>query len=743
MLFSWCRTWWRKRRTNERPFRRIQSKLSFDTLEDRRLLSAALTPSQTLPILTTARVLVPPASSIVIVNVPDPSAAPTEDVVSQSTSLAPNSVGYDFANSLGVWDEMTAALAPDPAASANPAEDMGGQLVPEPGANDNLDGFGGTISIGLLGGGQTEAGFGGTDPTWGGDGSGGQDIQPVPPSQVFGTGSQSGTTTGPADGKTDPGIDQKNDVTDPGDSGNQDHGGILDEITPGIVLVKHTQGDSVIFLTYHKLHSGQSTGEKSVDDGTFRSDRGSKTGKEGAGGEERHSGRGHQGQGNQDGSNQQGGAGSTNEDSSSGSQTDDSSSDGLTDQGGSSTDDGALPVATTDVPKTHHHHHRGRTQANVDSSAPSQETGDAVSSDAVSSAGSDSSALRSVQSEINSDGGANAENGDLVTDGPSQWNFTTEIDDLNNDAPGNPNQDGKPQNRKEPENWSYLAIGLSEIGGLRAVATGLGTTPQAGVARDGAAEAFEFMHNLPAPGSLPFGEAKGIRRILVKSASGQHDVLAGQTQTVFAVAGFSALLPALASSQTADAVGQGFRVVTAAAPVRQDAPDPAARVTAGSFFIQAVHPGRDHSGAANRLDSHGWWGLVGQFILAPQFPSNHQPTIMLAVADEARRDELNIALVKADFLVLTAATARDAINLLKTPISPVDLALLDVQLPDVKGVDLCTRLRELFPKLPVMACADQAEQEDVARLYKLNVSKVFSKPVSINELLTDIRKMFA
>ncbi len=100
---------------------------------------------------------------------------------------------------------------------------------------------------------------------------------------------------------------------------------------------------------------------------------------------------------------------------------------------------------------------------------------------------------------------------------------------------------------------------------------------------------------------------------------------------------------------------------------------------------------------------------------------------------------MNVALVKANFLVLTAATAREAMKLLRTPLSPVDVALLDVHLPDVNGVDLCSRLRELYPTLPVLVCTDQAEHGDVNQLQKLNVLRIFSKPVAIGELLAAVK----
>jgi DNA-binding response OmpR family regulator len=71
---------------------------------------------------------------------------------------------------------------------------------------------------------------------------------------------------------------------------------------------------------------------------------------------------------------------------------------------------------------------------------------------------------------------------------------------------------------------------------------------------------------------------------------------------------------------------------------------------------------------------------------------SHQPTVLLVEDDELVRDAMYCTLVQEGYLVQTAATGHDAIGLLKTPLSPIDVVLLDVKLPDVSGIDLCAAL---------------------------------------------------
>jgi DNA-binding response OmpR family regulator len=123
---------------------------------------------------------------------------------------------------------------------------------------------------------------------------------------------------------------------------------------------------------------------------------------------------------------------------------------------------------------------------------------------------------------------------------------------------------------------------------------------------------------------------------------------------------------------------------------------------------------------------------------APLSP-DHQPTVLLVEDDELVRDALARILVREGYLVLTAATGHDAIGLLRTPASPIDVVLLDVGLPDVSGADLCARLREFFPQMPVVVCTGAAEPEEIRELERLGVSRFYSKPIAMEELVSGLR----
>jgi DNA-binding response OmpR family regulator len=119
-------------------------------------------------------------------------------------------------------------------------------------------------------------------------------------------------------------------------------------------------------------------------------------------------------------------------------------------------------------------------------------------------------------------------------------------------------------------------------------------------------------------------------------------------------------------------------------------------------------------------------------------PEKHQPTVLVVEDDEKTLEAMTLILAQEGYLVLTAPTAHDAIATLRRPLSSIDVVVLDVNLPDVNGIDLCARLRESYPKLPVIVCSGAARPEEVARLLELGARRYFQKPISPEELLSTV-----
>jgi DNA-binding response OmpR family regulator len=113
-------------------------------------------------------------------------------------------------------------------------------------------------------------------------------------------------------------------------------------------------------------------------------------------------------------------------------------------------------------------------------------------------------------------------------------------------------------------------------------------------------------------------------------------------------------------------------------------------------------------------------------------------TVLLVEDDEATRLYFAQVLSRHGYRVVAAPTGRDAVAACWDTNEPVDMVLLDVRLPDVSGVDLCARLRELSPDLPVVVCSGEAGPQEVARLLELGVRRYYQKPVEPDELLAAV-----
>jgi DNA-binding response OmpR family regulator len=116
----------------------------------------------------------------------------------------------------------------------------------------------------------------------------------------------------------------------------------------------------------------------------------------------------------------------------------------------------------------------------------------------------------------------------------------------------------------------------------------------------------------------------------------------------------------------------------------------------------------------------------------------HQPTVLVVEDDESTRNVMTQILVREGYLALTADSGHSALSIMRTPLSPIDLVLLDVHLPDVSGIDLCARIREMRPTLPVVVCTGEAEPDEAAQLVGMGIRRYFRKPIAMDELLATV-----
>ena len=108
-------------------------------------------------------------------------------------------------------------------------------------------------------------------------------------------------------------------------------------------------------------------------------------------------------------------------------------------------------------------------------------------------------------------------------------------------------------------------------------------------------------------------------------------------------------------------------------------------------------------------------------------------------------NELNMKLFRdvllaTGYRALEATTGGEAVDLAvrHTP----DLVLLDIQLPDVDGVDVLRRLRtdDRTAAIPVLAVTAQARRGDRERFLAEGFDGYVSKPLNVGELIGTVRQ---
>ncbi len=114
---------------------------------------------------------------------------------------------------------------------------------------------------------------------------------------------------------------------------------------------------------------------------------------------------------------------------------------------------------------------------------------------------------------------------------------------------------------------------------------------------------------------------------------------------------------------------------------------------------------------------------------------------VLIVEDNQKNMKLfrDVLLAKG-YRTLEATTGGEAIEL-ATEHAP-DLVLMDIQLPDLDGVQSLRRLRadERTAGIPVLALTAQAMQGDRERFLAAGFDGYLSKPVDVRELIETVRE---
>ena len=106
--------------------------------------------------------------------------------------------------------------------------------------------------------------------------------------------------------------------------------------------------------------------------------------------------------------------------------------------------------------------------------------------------------------------------------------------------------------------------------------------------------------------------------------------------------------------------------------------------------------------------------------------------------DENIRNTLKTIFADEGYAVDSASSGSEAIS--KTEKTAFNVALIDIRLPDMEGVELLTRMRNAFPRTrKIMVTGYPSMQNAIAALNK-SADAYILKPVDLEKLLAMIRE---
>jgi len=117
--------------------------------------------------------------------------------------------------------------------------------------------------------------------------------------------------------------------------------------------------------------------------------------------------------------------------------------------------------------------------------------------------------------------------------------------------------------------------------------------------------------------------------------------------------------------------------------------------------------------------------------------SENRSTILVVDDEHGVRQSFYMVL-KDEFNVLLAESGTEAIDIFSK--NPVDLILLDILLPDIDGIELLERLKELDPNTEIIMVTAVKEIQTAVKAIKLGAYEYIIKPFIVDDVITVIHR---
>ncbi len=113
---------------------------------------------------------------------------------------------------------------------------------------------------------------------------------------------------------------------------------------------------------------------------------------------------------------------------------------------------------------------------------------------------------------------------------------------------------------------------------------------------------------------------------------------------------------------------------------------------------------------------------------------NGQPLVLVADDNGVVRDLIVFRLERSGYRVVAASDGREALRIARDQVP--DLAILDVMMPNLTGVEVTERLRadDATSHIPVILLTARVQEVDIARGFDAGADDYIRKPFNPQEL---------
>ena len=125
--------------------------------------------------------------------------------------------------------------------------------------------------------------------------------------------------------------------------------------------------------------------------------------------------------------------------------------------------------------------------------------------------------------------------------------------------------------------------------------------------------------------------------------------------------------------------------------------------------------------------------------------SESPPRVLVIEDDPANVLLLQVQLTTAGFEVTSVETGEGAVALLSAPEAAFDVVLMDMQLPDIDGIELAGRLREVpgGSGRPLIGLSGRTGSSASQAALAAGIDRYLSKPITRDALSTALREAIA